>query len=157
MATEVGVISDTHGLLRDAAVRGLSGVAMILHAGDVGAPDIIERLSTVAPVHAVRGNIDIAGWAAVLPATRTVEVERARIYIVHNLADLDFDPSIRGVHAVISGHSHKAKTEIRGGVLFLNPGSAGPRRFRLPVTIARITVDSADLRPRIITLTQTGK
>jgi putative phosphoesterase len=143
------VISDTHGLMRPEALEMLAGVRVILHAGDVGAPDILSALREIAPVMAVRGNIDTAEWSRALPERQTVNVERARIRMVHNLADLD---SAEGCHAVISGHSHRAKQEVRDGVLYLNPGSAGPRRFRLPVTLAKLTVDGTRVRGEIVTL-----
>ena len=138
--------------MRPSALLALAGAALIIHAGDIGAPGILDSLAGIAPLHAIRGNVDRQGWARALPATRTVEVEGARIFVVHNLADLAFDPSARNYHAVISGHSHRARHEVRGGVLYLNPGSAGPRRFRLPVTVARIEVEGASLRPKILTL-----
>jgi uncharacterized protein len=152
MPTLVDVISDTHGLLRPEALEALKGVAMIIHAGDVGKREVFEKLQTFAAVFAIRGNIDTSPWADELPATRAVEIEQARIYVLHSLADLDFDPASQGYGAVISGHSHKPKCELRRGVLYLNPGSAGPRRFRLPVTVARLLVNGKRLEPEIITL-----
>jgi len=152
MASTVGVISDTHGLMRESALKVLTGAALIIHAGDVGAPDVLTALSGIAPVYAIRGNIDREDWALALPATRTVEIEEARIFVLHNLADLAFDPAARRCRAVISGHSHRAHYQVRGGALYLNPGSAGPRRFRLPVTVALLTVEGATLSPRILTL-----
>lgn len=149
MATVAGIISDTHGLMRPEALRTLAGVDLIIHAGDVGGPEILAALGEVAEVFAIRGNVDTADWARALPETRTVDVEGRRIHVIHNLADLD------GTHecaAVISGHSHKAKQEIREGVFYLNPGSAGPRRFRLPVTVAKLFIDGAKLRGEILDL-----
>jgi putative phosphoesterase len=154
MAAEIGVISDTHGLLREEALTALSGVRMIIHAGDIGLQDIIDRLSAIAPVHAVRGNIDATPWAAGLPSSLTLEVERARIFVIHNVREIDFDPAARGFDAVISGHSHRAGVALHRGVLYLNPGSAGPRRFRLPATLARIAIQDRELRPQILTLTE---
>src|SRR5881397_1252312 len=120
MATTLGVISDTHGLIRQEALEALAGVAFIIHAGDVGTPQVMEALSGVAPVYAIRGNVDCQDWARALPAARSVEVEHARIYVLHNLAELDFDPAARGYNAVISGHSHRPCQEVRGNVLYLN-------------------------------------
>ncbi len=148
----LGVISDTHGLLRDEAVRALAGVSRIIHAGDVGAPEVLEALARIAPVEAVRGNVDVEAWARALPEAVTIEVDGARIYVVHNVADVAFDPAERGYAAVISGHSHKARNEVRGRVLYLNPGSAGPRRFRLPVTVARMTVESGRVSAEVVTV-----
>lgn len=152
MSVTLGVISDTHGLIRGEALAALAGVSRILHAGDVGTPEVLAALAAIAPVEAIRGNVDVAGAVAALPAVLTVEIEGVRIYLVHNLADLDFDPAARGYHAVVSGHSHKVRQEVRGGVLYCNPGSAGPRRFRLPVTLVRLTVDGLALRPDVVTL-----
>lgn len=152
MSVVAGVISDTHGLLRKEAVDALRGVSLIIHAGDVGSPGILDALERIAPVHAVRGNIDVDSWAERLPGTLTIEIGQARVFVLHNVADLDFHPAQRGYAAVISGHSHRPKEEKRNGVLYLNPGSAGPRRFGLPVTLALLTVDGALLRPEFIPL-----
>jgi hypothetical protein len=148
----VGVISDTHGLLRPEALTALAGVAHILHAGDVGDIRILDTLREIAPVTAIRGNIDQWGECAELPATDVVELDGRLFYLVHSITDLDINPSVAGVAAVISGHSHKPSIEPRGGVLYLNPGSAGPRRFNLPVTIALVTVDEAGVEARLIHL-----
>ena len=137
-ASIIGLISDTHGLLRPEAVRALAGCELIVHAGDVGKPEIIDRLQAVAPVVAVRGNIDKGEWASRLPLSAVVEAKSARIYVIHDVHDLDIDPAAAGFAIVVSGHSHKASREERSGVLYLNPGSAGPRRFRLPITLARL-------------------
>jgi putative phosphoesterase len=153
MAAEIGIISDTHGLIRHEALRELEGADLIIHAGDVGRPEVLESLERLAPVEAVRGNVDAAAWAARLPLTATVEVERVRLFVLHNVAELDFDPAARGFAAVIFGHSHTPVREMRNGVLFLNPGSAGPRRFRLPVSVARLAVDGAAVQAELITLT----
>ena len=134
----IGLISDTHGLLRPAAVPALEGSDLIIHAGDVGKPEILEQLRAIAPVVAVRGNIDKAAWAAELPATAIVEAGSAHIYVLHDIQELDIDPAAAGFHIVISGHSHKPGRTERGGVMYVNPGSAGPRRFRLPITVARL-------------------
>jgi putative phosphoesterase len=136
----IGVISDTHGLLRPEALRALEGSDLIIHAGDVGDPKILEALHAIAPVVAVRGNVDTAEWALALHENEVIETGAATIYVLHDVHALDLNPSAAGFHIVVSGHSHKpAKTE-KNGVLFLNPGSAGPRRFDLPVTVARLDV-----------------
>jgi putative phosphoesterase len=149
MATVVGVISDTHGLLRREAVEALRGSALILHAGDVGRPEILEDLATIAPVHAVRGNVDVEAWAGKLPARRTVRVEEAAIHILHDVGALHLP---RGAAAVIYGHSHQPEIVERNGVLYVNPGSAGPARFRLPVSVARLMVDGAKVSAALIDL-----
>ena len=134
----IGLISDTHGLLREEAVRALRDSELIVHAGDVGAPGIIEALSALAPVVAVRGNVDKDDWASRLPATAVAEAGDVRIYVLHDVHELDLDPAAAGFHAVVSGHSHKFGRSERSGVLYINPGSAGPRRFQLPITVARL-------------------
>jgi putative phosphoesterase len=134
----IGVISDTHGVIRPEALDALAGSRLILHAGDVGAPSVLTALRTIAPVVAVRGNNDVGPWAVRLPITKTVRVAGVRLYLLHDVKELDVDPVARGFRAVVSGHSHRAKTETRDGVVYLNPGSAGPRRFRLPVTVAHL-------------------
>jgi uncharacterized protein len=139
----IGLISDTHGLLRPEAVRALEGSELIIHAGDVGKPEILEELRALAPLVAVRGNVDKGKWASQLPLTAVVEAASARIYVLHDVHELDIDPAASGICIVVSGHSHKASHEGRGGVMYLNPGGAGPRRFRLPITVARL-----DLRER---------
>jgi putative phosphoesterase len=137
----IGVISDTHGLLRPEALEALRGVEHILHAGDVGEIAILEALRTVAPVTAIRGNVDAAGPCAELPATDVVELGGRLFYLVHAVQDLDINPVAAGVAMVVSGHSHKASVQVRDGVVFFNPGSAGPRRFSLPVTLGFVTGD----------------
>lgn len=149
---QVGVISDTHGLVRRTALESLSGVELIVHAGDIGDPTVLDALRTIAPVVAVRGNNDRGGWAAKLPDTEVVEVGDACLYVVHDLHELDLDPRAAGFHAVISGHSHRPLAERRDGVLYLNPGSAGPRRFTLPIALARLVIDATQLEATIIEL-----
>jgi uncharacterized protein len=149
---EVGVISDTHGLLRPQAELALRGVDLILHAGDVGEPGILARLRTIAPVFAVRGNVDTAPWASELPATVVVEFGNATFYMLHNLRDLDLKPEAAGFDAVISGHTHKVEQNLQGGVLYLNPGSAGPRRFDFPITLARLRIDTKPWQVQILEL-----
>jgi len=150
--TKIGLISDTHGLLRDEAMRALEGSELIIHAGDVGNPEIIRALEAIAPVIAVRGNVDIEPWASALPETEIVETNLSTIYVLHDVHALDLDPAAAGFHIVVSGHSHKPARTEHGGVVYINPGSAGPRRFQLPVTVARLdigqtpwTVDFIDL------------
>jgi putative phosphoesterase len=137
----IGVISDTHGLLRPEAVAALRGVEHILHAGDVGDVAVLERLREIAPVTAIRGNVDTSGACAELPATDVVELGDKLFYLVHSVHDLDINPAAAGIAMVVSGHSHKALVAVRDGVVFFNPGSAGPRRFSLPVTVGFVTVE----------------
>ncbi|MGA7485331.1 MAG: metallophosphoesterase family protein [Xanthobacteraceae bacterium] len=150
--TLVGVISDTHGLLRPQAAAALAGADVIIHAGDVGKPEVIDALGGLAPTFAVRGNIDTGDWAARLPLTRIVEVGALRIFVLHEIAQLALDPAAAGFAAVVCGHSHRPAIEMRTSVLFLNPGSAGPRRFKLPITVARLHVSGRGMRPEIIEL-----
>jgi putative phosphoesterase len=148
----VGVISDTHGLVRPEALAALAGVDAIVHAGDVGKPDVLETLGAVAPTHAVRGNNDRGIWAEALPLTCVVELAGQVLYLVHELEHLDLDPAAADFAAVITGHSHRPCREERGGVRFINPGSAGPRRFKLPVSLARLEVGAAGVAAEIIEL-----
>jgi putative phosphoesterase len=148
----VGVISDTHGLLRHEAAAALRGSDLIIHAGDVGNPDVIKELSGIAPTHVVRGNVDKGGWAASLPMTELVDVGERLFFVLHEISQLDLEPADAGFAAVVFGHSHQPLIEMRQGVLFLNPGSAGPRRFKLPVTVARVGVSGARMRPEIVEL-----
>jgi len=148
----IGVISDTHGLLRPEAVQALKGSDLILHAGDVGDPKILDELRAIAPVVAVRGNVDKGDWAMRLPEYELIEREGVSIYILHDVNQLDLDPAAAGLHAVISGHSHKPAIRTEKGVLYLNPGSAGPRRFKLPITVARLHVSGKTLTAEHIEL-----
>jgi putative phosphoesterase len=134
----LGLISDTHGLLRDSALRSMSGADLIVHAGDVGKREILDALKKIAPVVVVRGNVDIDDWAVALPATAETEAGNARIYVLHDLNDLKIDPAASGISIVVSGHSHKSLQKVSNRVLYVNPGSAGPRRFQLPITVARL-------------------
>jgi putative phosphoesterase len=134
----VGLISDTHGLLRQEAVAALKGCDLIIHAGDLGKPGIVDELTAIAPVVAVRGNIDKGSWASQFPLTAVAEAGAVSIYVLHDLEQLDLNPAAAGFNIVISGHTHKPTRAERSGVLYINPGSAGPRRFHLPVTVARI-------------------
>ena len=147
----VGVISDTHGLLRPQAVEALRGSEIIIHAGDVGDAAILESLRQLAPIFAVRGNID-HGDCATLPATEIVEIGDVLFFVLHDIAELDLDPPTAGFAAVVCGHSHQPSIKTRDGVLYLNPGSAGPRRFKLPVTVSRVRVSGRDVQPEIVTL-----
>jgi len=148
----VGVISDTHGLLRPEAIGALRGSDLIVHAGDIGRPDVLEQLRNLAPTHAVRGNIDIAPWSRELPVTVVVHAGRQRLFVLHDISQLDVDHFRAGYGAVVFGHSHRPSAERRDGVLFLNPGSAGPRRFGLPITMARLHVPGRTMRFTLITL-----
>ena len=150
--TLLGVISDTHGLLRPEALHALRGSELIVHAGDVGKSEILERLREIAPVVAVRGNVDTAPWAEELPETQVVRVVGRNIYVLHDRSQFVADPVTAGYAAVVFGHSHKVLVETRDGVLYLNPGSAGPRRFRLPITVARLRVSTELLEPEIVQL-----
>jgi len=145
----IGVISDTHGLLRPQALRALRGSEHIVHAGDVGAPEILEELKAVAPVTAIRGNIDEGAWVG-LPETELVELGGVSIYVLHDLTKLDFKPAAAGVKVVISGHSHVPKQETRDGVLYFNPGSAGPRRFTLPITVGKLLIAGGEVSGEIV-------
>jgi len=148
----VGVISDTHGLLRPQALAALAGVDAIVHAGDIGAPEVLSALRRIAPVTAVRGNNDRAAWAEAIPETAILDVGRARLYVLHDRQALAIDLAEEGVTAVISGHSHRPRLETRDGVLFVNPGSAGPRRFSLPIATARLRVERGAVTGEIVLL-----
>ena len=148
----LGVISDTHGLLRPEAAKALQDVNQILHAGDVGTPEILSQLEAIAPVTAVRGNVDAGGWARTLPLSEVVEVDGISIYMLHILENLDLNPEAGGFSAVIFGHSHVPKIEKKNGVLYFNPGSAGPRRFNLPITVGKLMVDAKKIHAEITEL-----
>ena len=137
----LGLISDTHGWMRKEALEALRGADWIVHAGDAGKPGILDELRAIAPVTAVRGNIDKGPWASALPLTAVAEVAGVQIYVLHDIHELDIDPAVAGFEIVVSGHSHQPGSFERNGVLFINPGSAGPRRFRLPVTVARVSLE----------------
>lgn len=146
----IGIISDTHGLVRPQVIGALAGAELIIHAGDIGSPDVLKTLEAIAPVIAVRGNNDQDPWAAKIPLTNVVEHQSYFFYVVHELDHLDVDPVASELSAVIFGHSHRASSERRKGVLYLNPGSAGPRRFTLPISVARLHVTDTGLTPEII-------
>ncbi len=148
----IGVISDTHGLLRPEAIAALRGSDRIIHAGDIGDPAILDRLAEIAPVTAVRGNVDREAWAKSIAETELLEVDGASIYILHILENLDLQPKASGIQAVIYGHSHVSKQEMKDGVLYFNPGSAGPKRFNLPVTVGKLIVDAGKIRSQVVQL-----
>ncbi|OLC00032.1 MAG: YfcE family phosphodiesterase [Candidatus Rokubacteria bacterium 13_1_40CM_68_15] len=149
---EIGVISDTHGLVRPEALAALRGVDRVVHAGDIGSADVLARLGKIAPVSAVRGNNDRGPWAEALPLTDVVEVGEVSLYVLHDLHELDLEPRAAGFAAVISGHSHQPRVDTNDGVLYLNPGSAGPRRFKLPISVARVTVVGTRVTARLVAL-----
>jgi putative phosphoesterase len=151
-AKRIGLISDTHGLLRKEAVDALRGSELILHAGDVGKTEILEELRKIAPVVAVRGNVDTEEWAKLLPVTTVAEAGAAMIYILHDVNALDLNPAASGFHIVVSGHSHKPGKTERDGVLYINPGSAGPRRFQLPVTVAHLRLGQTPYQVEFVDL-----
>lgn len=148
----VGVISDTHNLLRPEAIEELKGADLIIHAGDVCKPDILDELGAIAPVIAVRGNNDQGTWAKDIPEFAVVQVKSISIYVIHDIKDLKFDPAPKGINVVISGHSHKPSVKEQAGILYLNAGSAGRRRFRLPVTLARLRIDGENVHAEIVDL-----
>ena len=148
----VGVISDTHGLMRPEALAALRGVDRIIHAGDIGAPEILTALGELAPVTAVRGNNDKGPWARAIPTTQVVDAGGVLVYVIHDVAELDVDPRAGGFGVVVAGHSHRPRNELRDGVLWFNPGSAGPRRFKLPIALGRLTIEAGRARGEIVTL-----
>jgi uncharacterized protein len=148
----VGIISDTHGLIRPEAVQALHGCELIIHAGDIGKPEVLTTLGSVAPVVAVRGNVDKGEWAAGLPHRESIQVGEQWLYVLHDVSELDLDPAEAGFSVVISGHSHRPSVVERTGVLFLNPGSAGPRRFKLPVCLARLRIKAGEVTAELVEL-----
>jgi uncharacterized protein len=152
LAPLIGIISDTHGLLRPEAVAALRGSDHIIHAGDIGDSAILQELAEIAPVTAIRGNVDRGAWARKIPPTNVLEVQGVSIYVLHNIAELDLKPESARFAAVIYGHSHVPKQELKDGVLYFNPGSAGPRRFRLPVTIGRLKLRGGKVSGKIVEL-----
>ncbi len=149
---KLGVISDTHGLLRPRALYALAGVDHIIHAGDIGSQEVIETLLRLAPLTAVRGNVDLEEWALAFPRSQTLELGQIRLYIIHDLHDMDLDPSAGGFAAVVSGHSHAPSSEVKEGVLYFNPGSAGRRRFQLPVTLGYLSIRGRSISGTILSL-----
>jgi putative phosphoesterase len=152
----VGVISDTHSLVRPEALAALAGSELILHAGDVGAPEVLAALRAIAPVTPVRGNNDRGAWASALRETERVEVGGLSIYMLHDANQLDLDPRAARIAAVVAGHSHQPRNEMRDGLLFFNPGSAGPRRFRLPISVGKLHVHHGSIRGEILRLDGDG-
>ena len=150
----VGLISDTHGLLRPEALAFLAGCDLIVHGGDIGNAAILERLAEIAPLTTVRGNNDREAWARAIPVTASLAVGNVTLYAIHDLKELDIAPAAAGVRVVVSGHSHRPSSALRGGVLYINPGSAGRRRFSLPVTAAELIIEGDSVRPRIVTLVE---
>jgi putative phosphoesterase len=148
----VGIISDTHGLLRPQALHALKGVDHIIHGGDIGRPEIIETLQQIAPVTAIRGNVDTAEWASSYPDVAQITLAGRSVLVIHDLNDLRVDPAEQGIAIVVSGHSHRVRIETRNGILYLNPGSAGRRRFKLPITLATMDITPVGLHPTIHTL-----
>lgn len=148
----IGVISDTHGLVRPEALAALAGSELIVHAGDIGSPGVLQQLRGVAPVVAIRGNNDRDHWARAIPETELIDVNGSHIYVLHDVNELDLEPAAADINVVIAGHSHKPSIEHHDRVLFLNPGSAGPRRFTLPITVARLRVEGGALHPEIVEL-----
>jgi len=149
----IGVISDTHGMIRSEAIAALQGSNLIIHAGDIGSRHVLEALKAIAPVVAIRGNNDTEPWAEAIPTARVVKIAGVQIYLLHDLHDLTLDPVAKHFHAVISGHSHRPSIAERNEVLFINPGSAGPRRFNLPVSVARLHIHHQALQAKLIELT----
>ena len=145
----IGIISDTHGLLRPEALDALKGSRLIVHAGDIGSLDVVEGLADLAPVIAIRGNVDRGEWAGKFPPTATREMEGRRFHVLHDLKEIDFDPAAARIDLVISGHSHKPDVHYQDGVLYVNPGSAGPRRFRLPISIATLWLTPSGMEARV--------
>jgi uncharacterized protein len=152
MSSVLGLISDTHGLLRPAALAALRGSNIIIHAGDIGDPAILDQLRTIAPVFGVRGNVDRGDWATKLPLRETVDVEGSRIYVLHDLHDIDLDPKFCEISIVVSGHTHQPESHWHNGVLYINPGSAGPKRFSLPISLARLDLLKTPWQPEFISL-----
>ncbi len=148
----IGLISDTHGLIRPQALAALRGVDLIIHAGDIGKPEVLQSLRKFAPLIAVKGNVDRDGWAKSLPESKTIRIGAVRVYVIHNVNELGFNPAARGYRVVISGHSHKPSVVTREGVLFVNPGSAGPRRFNLPVALGKLRIEEREVSAEAVYL-----
>ena len=152
MARFIGVISDTHGLLRPQALTALREAALIIHAGDIGNAEVLNGLRQIAPTVAIRGNVDTGPWCKELPSTEYVEFDKRAFYVLHDLAELDLDPPTAGFDAVISGHTHQPKIKTKDGVLYVNPGSAGPQRFKLPISVGRLVISGEGVQAEIVTL-----
>lgn len=148
----VGLISDTHGLVRASAIAALTGADLLIHAGDIGKPAVLTQLQALAPVYAVSGNVDKGAWAEMLPVTEVVPVGEVLLYVLHNINELDIDPRAAGFHAVIAGHSHKPAIYTKNEVLYVNPGSAGPRRFKLPISVGKLTIHGSKISAELLEL-----
>jgi uncharacterized protein len=148
----IGLISDTHGLIRPEAIEALQGVDLVVHAGDIGKPEVLNALKAIGPLVAIKGNNDIGAWASILPDTRLVQTANMKLYVIHNVKELDCEPAAEGYAVVISGHSHKPSVLTRDGVLFVNPGSAGPRRFKLPVAVGKLFIQNQRVNAELIEL-----
>jgi putative phosphoesterase len=148
----IGLISDTHGLVRPEAIKALQGVDLVVHAGDIGKPEVLNALEAIGPLVAIKGNNDIGAWASILPDTRLVQTGSMKLYVIHNVKELDCEPAAEGYAVVISGHSHKPSVMTRDGVLFVNPGSAGPRRFKLPVAVGKLFIQNQRVNAELIEL-----
>src|SRR3954463_4953918 len=146
----IGIISDTHGLLRPEVIKRLAGTDHIIHAGDIGAPEVIDGLRRIAPTTAIRGNIDASEWAKDYPDPELIVLGGRALYVLHNLKEMQLDPAASGFDVVVSGHSHRPKIETKNGVLYVNPGSAGPRRFKLPIALATLALSDRAILPRIL-------
>lgn len=152
-ALRVGLVSDTHGLLRPEAKRFAVGCDYLIHGGDIGSPEILDELAALAPLTAVKGNNDAAAWAADLPESEIIRVGGVFVYVIHDIANLALEPRSAGVRVIVSGHSHKPSVAERDGILYVNPGSCGPRRFKLPISVGELVVDGTEVRARTIELT----
>jgi putative phosphoesterase len=148
----IGLISDTHGLIRAEAVEALQGVDLVIHAGDIGKPEVLDALKAIGPLVAIKGNNDIGAWAKPLPDSRLVQTANTKLFVIHNVKELDCDPAAKGYEVIISGHSHKPSIVTHDGVLFVNPGSAGPRRFKLPVAVGKIFIQNQEINAELIEL-----
>ncbi len=148
----IGLISDTHGLVRPEVLPVFAGAALIIHAGDIGTSEVLKELKSIAPVIAVRGNNDKDAWASAIPETKVIQVGKVSIYVLHDLKEIDLSPGAAGYQVVVSGHSHRPLIDKREGVLYVNPGSAGPRRFKLPVTVARLTIEGPKVEGEVVNL-----
>ncbi len=148
----IGLISDTHGLIRPEAIEALQGVDLVVHAGDIGKPEVLDALKAIGPLVAIKGNNDSGAWAKALPDTRLVQTADTRLFVIHNVKELDCDPATNGYDVIITGHSHKPSIVTRDGVLFVNPGSAGPRRFKLPVAVGKLFIQNQKINAELIEL-----
>ena len=148
----IGLISDTHGLVRPEVLPVFAGAALIIHAGDIGTSEVLKELKSIAPVIAVRGNNDKGAWASEIPETKVIQIGKVSIYVLHDLKEIDLSPGAAGYQVVVSGHSHRPLIDKREGVLYVNPGSAGPRRFKLPVTVARLTIEGPKVEGEVVNL-----